>query len=439
MMTAQKKKKKTKSPPDAKEDVEQSAVTGEGYVKDKDKIENISTEKGPVNIIELLDSIVYDALKRKASDIHMEPRENDLVVRYRIDGILQEVLTIDKNLEQALTFKIKVSAKLRTDEHFAPQDGRIRFVFDKKKLDTRISVLPITKGEKVVIRLLTSEGRSFELQDLGLVDKDLEIVQKSFRKPYGMILAVGPTGSGKTTSLYSILKILNSRDVNITTIEDPVEYDLEGVNHIQINTKANLTFATGLRSILRQDPDIIMVGEIRDKETARIAINAALTGHLVLSTLHTNDAVTTIPRLIDMGVEDFLVASTVNVVMAQRLARKLCDECKEEFVLSKRDLEELAKMRPDIASFLKANEKLYHEVGCDKCGDTGFKGRIGLYEVFEMTEEIRRLINDEANTDDIFNQARKQGLTLIVEDGIKKLRAGITSISELIRVTALKE
>jgi len=254
-----------------------------------------------------------------------------------------------------------------------------------------------------------------------------------------MILAVGPTGSGKTTTLYTILKILNSTDVNITTIEDPVEYDIDGVNHIQINVKAKLTFATGLRSILRQDPDIVMVGEIRDSETARIAINAALTGHLVLSTLHTNDAVTTIPRLIDMGIEPFLVASTVNVIIAQRLARKLCDNCKKEFTLSAQDHAELDKIRPDIATIIKSGEKAYHEVGCQVCGDSGYKGRIGLYEILEITEPIREQITGGANADAIYNVARKQGISLIVEDGAKKVKAGITSISELIRVTALKE
>ncbi|KXK27433.1 MAG: Type II secretion system protein E [candidate division WS6 bacterium OLB20] len=428
---------------DAKQNSKKEQATNEAALKGqtvkKREIEHISATAGPVNIIELLDSIVFNALKSKASDVHMEPQESELLIRFRVDGILREVLTIDKNLEQALIFKIKVSAKLRTDEHFAPQDGRIRFIFDGKKLDTRVSILPITRGEKVVMRLLTSAGRSFKLQDLGLRDNELEAVEKAYNKPYGMILAVGPKGSGKTTTLYSILKILNSTEVNITTVEDPVEYDLEGVNHIQINTKANLTFASGLRSILRQDPDIIMVGEIRDAETARIATNAALTGHLVLSTLHTNDAVTAIPRLIDMGIEDFLVASTVNLVIAQRLARKLCDECKKEFTLTKADLEQLTKMRPDIAALLKPEEKLYHEVGCNVCDGTGFKGRVGLYEVFDIDESIRKLITEHASVDDIYEQARKNGLVLIVEDGVKKLKAGVTGVSELIRVTALKE
>lgn len=417
----------------------EAAIKGKTVAKRELEHIGARSGSGPINIIELLDSIVFNALKSKASDVHLEPQEEQLLVRYRVDGIMREMLTIDKNLEQALIFKIKVSAKLRTDEHFAPQDGRIRFIFDGKKLDTRVSILPITRGEKVVMRLLTSEGRSFKLEDLGLKDNELEVVQKAYSKPYGMILAVGPTGSGKTTTLYSILKILNSSEVNITTVEDPVEYDLPGVNHIQINTKANLTFATGLRSILRQDPDIIMVGEIRDAETARIATNAALTGHLVLSTLHTNDAVTAIPRLMDMGIEGFLVASTVNLVVAQRLARKLCDECKKQFTLTKEDMEELKKIRPDIAAQLKGGEKIFHEVGCTVCDGSGFKGRLGLYEVFEIDESIRKLISEGTSSDELYKQARKNGLILIVEDGVKKLITGVTSISELIRVTALKE
>jgi len=357
---------------------------------DKQKIQEKpinNSDYGTSEIDNLINKLVKNALEKKASDIHIEPRENDIIVRYRIDGILVDIENLDKNLEESLTFKVKVNAKLLTDEHFAPQDGRIRFIFDEIKLDTRISILPITKGEKIVIRLLTSGGKSFDLKDLGLEGKSLKSVEKSYKKPYGMILAVVPTGCGKTTTLYSVLQILNKREVNITTVEDPVEYEIEGVNQVQINPKANLTFATGLRSILRQDPNIIMIGEIRDTETARIAINAALTGHLVLSTLHTNDSVTTIPRLIDMGIEYYLVASTVNVVLAQRLARKLCSSCKKEYVLNKNDLKVVGESRPDIAGSLKENQKIFIEKGCEKCNNTGFKGRIGLFEVLEIDEE----------------------------------------------------
>ncbi len=393
----------------------------------------------PVDIGGILDGIIKKAQEMGASDVHMEPREGDMRIRYRIDGILHEIMTVPKNLEQALVFKIKVASKLRTDEHFAPQDGRIRFFFGDKYLDTRISILPVSKGEKVVARLLSQDGRSFGLEDLGFMGKDLDHIRKSFSKPYGMIIASGPTGSGKTTTLYSILQVINKPEINITTIEDPVEYDLPGVNHIQINTKADLTFANGLRSILRQDPDVVMVGEIRDSETAKIAINAAMTGHLVLSTIHTNDSITTIPRLIDMGVEPYLAASTLNVVVAQRLARKLCDKCKREYILDEATRQQIFNLRPDIANLIKVGEKFFKETGCQVCGGTGFKGRIGLYEVLDITEAIRRQITSKANTDDVFKAAREQGLVLIVEDGIRKMRVGMVSVSELIRVTALKE
>ncbi|MCA9385416.1 type II/IV secretion system protein [Candidatus Dojkabacteria bacterium] len=391
-----------------------------------------------ISIEKLLNSIITAALDQRASDIHIEPEPKRVRVRLRIDGILRESWSIQKEYEQSLIFKIKIAGKLRTDEHFAPQDGRISFKLDEgKKVDTRVSILPTTHGEKVVFRLLTQDGRSFELKDLGLVGQDFEMVQRAYQKPYGTILTVGPTGSGKTTTLYAILKLLNSPEVNITTVEDPVEYNIVGVNHIQINTKADLTFASGLRSILRQDPDIVMVGEIRDGETARIATNAAMTGHLVLSTLHTNDSVTTIPRLIDMGIEPFLVASTVNLVIAQRLARKLCETCRQPYVVTEQDLTAINRVRPDIGRYLKVGEQLFREKGCANCTD-GFQGRIGLYETLQITKDIRDAITDNANADKIFEIARKEGLVLIVEDGINKLRAGVTSISEVNRVTALK-
>jgi type IV pilus assembly protein PilB len=401
--------------------------------------DTIQSKDIPSNVTDLLNAIVSRALKMKSSDIHIEPQEDKVLVRFRIDGLLREIMSIDKEIEQVLVFKVKINAKLRTDEHFAPQDGRIAFMIDDKKVDTRVSILPTTKGEKIVMRLLTTEGKGHDLDSLGLVGKNLEIVTKAYKKPYGMILAVGPTGSGKTTTLYAILEMLNSKDVNITTVEDPVEYDIRGINHIQINTKADLTFANGLRAILRQDPDIIMIGEIRDSETAKIAINAAMTGHLVLSTLHTNDAVTTIPRLIDMGVEEFLVANTVNVVIAQRLARRLCENCKEETTLTKKEIEDVKVERPDIAALLKENTKIFHEVGCGECGGTGYRGRVGLYEILEVHEKIRRLIAGKQTVDDIFKAARESGLVLIAEDGVDKVQQGIVSISELVRVTALKE
>ena len=393
------------------------------------------------DIGELLNNIVLTALHRKASDIHIEPTEKDMLVRYRIDGILNDILLIDKSFQDELIFKIKISARLRTDEHYSPQDGRITFKFvEEGKLDTRISILPTSRGEKVVIRLLTRESKELTLEQLGIVGKSLETVEKNYKKPWGMILAVGPTGSGKTTTLYSILNIINSREKNITTIEDPVEYDMEGINHIQVNANANMTFANGLRSILRQDPDIVMVGEIRDTETARIAINAAMTGHLVLSSLHTNDAVTTIPRLVDMGVEAYLVASTVNLIIAQRLARVLCKECKEQYTVSKGEIEELQAARPDIARSVKVGDKIHRHVGCEACGNSGYRGRVGLYEILALNKEMRNIINNkDFSVDEIYNEAEKTHLVTILEDGIDKLRIGQVDISELIRVTALNE
>lgn len=391
------------------------------------------------DVTKFIDDLVALAVESGASDIHIEPQENKIIVRLRIDGLLRIVYEINKQLEQTLMFKLKILAKLPTDEHFSPLDGRIPFFYNGKKLDSRISILPITKGEKVVMRILSSEGKSYKLEDLGIIGKELEAIQRSYTKPYGMILAVGPTGSGKTTTLYSILKILNKSEINITTVEDPVEYDIENVNHVQINNKVGLTFADGLRAILRQDPNVIMIGEIRDSETAKIAINAAMTGHIVLSTLHTNDAVTTIPRLVDMGVEKYLVASTLNIIVAQRLARRLCNDCKVKTVLSAEDLKTLKASRPDLGALLKTGTEIYTEKGCTKCHGTGYKGRIGLYEILEIKEDLRKQIALSANADELFEMARKDGLKLIVEDGVEKIIQGITSVTEVSRVTAMKE
>jgi len=403
-------------------------------------VDAVVSGKEDVNVGELLEKIVKEALKQQSSDIHIEPREKNIIVRYRIDGSLRDIMKIDKSLEQALVFKVKVASRLRTDEHFAPQDGKIRFVFDGEKLDTRISILPTTKGEKIVMRLLSSVGKSFALEDLGFRDKELDLIQKAYKKPYGMIIAAGPTGSGKTTTLYSILKLLNKPDVNISTIEDPVEYDIDGINHVQVHRKANMTFASGLRSLLRQDPDIIMIGEIRDNETAKIATNSAMTGHLVLSTIHTNDSVTTVPRLIEMGVEKFVVASTMNVVIAQRLAKRLCLKCKTSHKITKSEIDEIKLARKDIGSLLKVGDKVFESKGCEACKNSGYKGRVGLYEVLEVTKEIREVImKPSSSADDVLNVALKQGLKLIVEDGVEKVKEGLTDIKEILKVTVLKD
>ncbi len=392
-----------------------------------------------LNLGALLDELVQEALKLKASDIHMEPREEDMAVRFRIDGMLKDMKTFPKDTERALVFKVKVSSHLRTDEHFAPQDGRIGFTFGDTKLDTRVSIVPTTHGEKIVMRLLSKQGRAITLENLGIDQALLDTVKKNYTKPYGTILAVGPTGCGKTTTLYAILELINSREKNISTIEDPVEYDIEGVNHIQVNPRANLTFATGLRALLRQDPNIIMIGEIRDAETASIAINAAMTGHLVLSTLHTNDSVTTIPRLIQMGIEPYLVANTVTLIMAQRLARKLCDKCKKAITINEAKIKEIEKFRPDISSLLKVGQKIWEEAGCAECGNSGFKGRVGIFEILELNKNVRNAILENRDTDTLFERARKEGLVILLEDAMKKLSSGSTSLSEILRVTAIRE
>jgi len=394
------------------------------------------------NVGDLLNELVMKALDLKASDIHLEPQEKNMRVRYRVDGMLRVGMEIPKDVIQPLIFKIKIIAKIRTDEHFAPQDGRIRFIIDDqgKYVDSRISILPTSKGEKVVMRLLSNNSATKELAELGMSERDVNVLTKSYSKPYGMILSAGPTGSGKTTTLYTILKNINSVETNISTIEDPVEYDLPGVNHIQVNNKTGLSFAAGLRSLLRQDPNVIMIGEIRDSETAQIATNAALTGHLVLSTIHTNDSVSTIPRLIDMGVEPFLVASTMNIVVAQRLARKICEKCKTTVELTKEDRDILlVKARPDLGALLKDFTAFSKGKGCEECFNTGYNGRVGLYEVLEVTEELRKMISQKASVEEIFALARKNGLRLIVEDGVEKIRLGLTTLDELMRITAVRE
>ena len=471
--------------------------------------------KKKINGSDFLDALVFDALKAKASDIHIESKEDDiLLIRYRIDGVLRDIIPISKDLKESLLFIIKVRSKLRTDIHFAPQDGKILFTVKKEDIDgpkveevkvedikenekedtkpeekevkeeekkekekkeeknkegeekkeslvagifskfskeeskaketynvdARISILPVTHGEKVVIRLLSQANRSYALTDLGFEEEDLVKLEKAYRQPYGLILVTGPTGSGKTTTLYSLLKILNTRDVNITTIEDPVEYSIQGVNHIQINTKGDLTFANGLRSILRQDPNIIMVGEIRDTETARITVNSALTGHLVLSTVHANDAISTIPRLIDMGIEPFLIASTLNIVVTQRLSRRLCPDCKKEYTAGKDEAhKEIIKLRPDIQKHINPTDKLFKAVGCQKCNNTGYSGRIGIYEILTMGKDLRDVIIQKPNSDNIMAVAKKNGFKLMIDDGIKKLKKGDIDIKELMKVISIKE
>ncbi len=401
------------------------------------KTVHLALDEAP--IMKIVDLLIESAYEDKASDIHIEPQETSSLVRFRIDGILHDVLTAPSNLHDRIVTRIKVLSRLRTDEHLSAQDGKMQAKLEEENLDIRVSIIPIADGEKVVLRLLSSRSRQYSLSDLGMEDEDLKKVTNAFTKSYGMILSTGPTGSGKTTSIYSILKILNTREKNITTIEDPVEYRIKGVNQIQVNTKTNLTFANGLRSILRQDPNIIFVGEIRDAETAAIAVNAALTGHLVLSTLHTNDAATALPRLVDMGVEQFLVASTVNVIIAQRLMRKICDVCKTETHLDRSDL--LQHLPAEIITKYfgsRTSLTVFEGKGCKICRNTGYTGRVGIFEVLEVSKEIKKLIAKKADSDEIIKQALSEGMLTMLDDGLKKVAKGVTTIGEVLRVTKVE-
>lgn len=397
---------------------------------------NVQKMKGGVYtelpIIEVVNTIITHAYHNNASDIHIEPLEKDVLVRFRIDGMLHDIVTLPLEINEQVVTRIKVMSNMRTDEHQETQDGKIVFHIDSEDLDIRVSVVPITRGEKVVMRLLSERSRQYTLKDLGLSDADLKKVQDAYHMPHGMILATGPTGSGKTTTLYAVLKLINSREVNIMTIEDPVEYQIEHVNQIQVNERAELTFAKGLRSIVRQDPDIILVGEIRDEETADISVNAAMTGHLVLSSLHTNDAVTSFPRLIDMNVEPYLVASTINVIIAQRLVRKICPKCKLSHEI------DINTLDTQLQKFFKKKGKtirVYQGKGCSLCRNTGYMGRIGIFEVLVINDEINKAITEKKSAPELQALAIKSGMTTMLEDGIKKVEQGITTIEELLRVT----
>ena len=381
---------------------------------------------------EIIEEIFEDALDFQSSDVHFEPQEKEVVVRFRVDGVLQEAGRIPKEHYENILNRIKVQGHMRLDEHFAAQDGSIRYTRKGKTINMRISIVPTLDGEKIVIRILGEYVKSFSLSDIGLSPLDQKTMKEEAEKPFGMILVVGPTGSGKTTTLYAILKLLNKPDVNITTIEDPVEYKTPGINQIQVNVKTNLTFAKGLRSIVRQDPDIILVGEIRDEETAEIAVNAALTGHLMLSTFHANDAATTIPRLLDMGIEPFLLASTLDVIVAQRLVRRICEKCRMSTTFS---MEELKDKMPEEVSrcFPEKDISLYRGKGCESCNNTGYKGRVAIFEVIKNTPELQNLILTNPSTQQVWKLARSQGARSLFEDGIEKVKSGVTTIKELLR------
>lgn len=406
-------------------------VTEAGKKADKSTMEEVP-------IIRIVDTIIKYAYQSQASDIHFEPFEREVAVRFRVDGVLQDVVPIDREIYKLVVARVKVLARLRTDEHFAAQDGKIRVDVGEEGLDVRVSVLPTVYGEKIVMRLLSKKGSRYSLEDLGFGKEDYKKMREAIMRPHGMILSTGPTGSGKTTTLYAILKTLNTREVNITTIEDPVEYLMDGVNQVQINTQTNLTFADGLRSILRQDPDIVMVGEIRDDETAAIAVNAALTGHLVLSTLHTNDAPTTLPRLLDMGVEPFLVASSMNVAIGQRLVRRICQQCVMTIPFPDDQRELMSKMLPSnsaVQAEIKKRTRVFQGKGCPVCHGSGFKGRVGVYEILVMDEEIKKMVVEKASGEEIKKIARAKGMTTMLEDGAAKVFQGITTFDEVMRVT----
>ncbi len=396
-----------------------------------------------IPIIKIVDLILSYGDQNRSSDVHIEPREAESLIRYRIDGVLHDVATLPREIHSEIVTRIKVLANLRTDEHHAAQDGKLTFRTQigvpkeqRTKLDVRVSVMPITYGEKVVLRLLSARARQLSFEDMGFEERDLEKVRQAYEKPYGMILATGPTGSGKTTTLYAILKVLNKRDVNITTIEDPVEYDMVGVNQIQVNPKTNLTFAHGLRSIVRQDPDIILVGEIRDSETANIAVNAAMTGHLLLSTMHANNAATSIIRLLDMGVEPFLVASTVNVIIAQRLVRMLCQKCRKKESVPTVALKERLPAEA-VEKYLGKGDKatIWTAEGCSLCQHTGYGGRVGIHEVLLVDEELRQAVIDRKDAETIQGMAVEKGMIPMIENGLKKASVGITTVEEILRVT----
>ncbi|MFH0856655.1 MAG: GspE/PulE family protein [bacterium] len=399
-------------------------------------------------IIRIVDTLLEYAIFENASDIHIEPDEKKVVVRYRIDGILKKVMEFPKNVQLGLIARIKILSNLKLDEHRLPQDGRFKVYSEKYKVSFRVSILPSFDGEKIVLRLLNEKSQSLKLEQLGFHCTALETVQKNIKKPHGMTLVTGPTGSGKTTTLYTILNILNTPEVNISTVEDPIEYKMGGITQSQVNPKIGFTFANGLRALLRQDPNIIMVGEIRDDETAGIAVHAAMTGHLVLSTLHTNDAITTIPRFSEMGVPSFLIASTINLIIAQRLVRKICPNCIESYKLDKKAIETLEKQInvPNLLEKLKKegaitekNKALesilfYRGKGCKQCNNEGFKGRIGIYEVMEIDNELSEAITKNCSKEDLYKIIQKKGVLSMMEDGFIKAKNGITTVEEIMRV-----
>jgi type IV pilus assembly protein PilB len=404
---------------------------------DLEVIEEQEDEDAPTQVgddapvVKLINGILADAVKRGASDIHIEPFEKEIRVRYRIDGALQEVMKPPIKLRAALTSRVKIMSNLNIAERRVPQDGRIKLKMGKRVIDFRVSTLPVIYGEKIVLRILDKGNLTLDLTKFGFEPQAEKDLTSAILNPYGMVLVTGPTGSGKTTTLYSALSRINTIEKNIMTAEDPVEYNIHGINQVLVRTSIGMTFAAALRAFLRQDPNIVMVGEIRDIETGSIAIKAALTGHLVLSTLHTNDAPSTVTRMIDMGIEPFNVASAVNLIVAQRLVRRICTDCKSEHKYNDDELGAMAVSKAEASGIT-----FYKGSGCDSCGDTGYRGRQGLYEVMAMTPEIRRMVLRGASTAELKEQAVKEGMLTLRVDGMMKVKRGITTMEEIVKETA---
>jgi type IV pilus assembly protein PilB len=395
-----------------------------------DELSSVREVSDDAPIVRYVNLLITQAIADRASDIHLEPTEDDLRVRFRIDGVLHEIMRSPKQIASGVISRLKIMADINIAERRKPQDGRLSVTVEGKKIDLRVATLPTVWGEKVVMRVLDNSTAQLSLSDLGFEPANYASYAESFGKPYGMILVTGPTGSGKSTTLYATLNIVSTPEKNCITVEDPVEYRLAGINQVQVNAKAGLTFASALRSILRSDPDVVLIGEIRDHETAQIAIEAALTGHLVLSTLHTNDAPSAITRLVEMGIEPFLVGSAVDAVLAQRLARRLCSRCKEAYVPT---AEQLRQARFPWSEDRELPE-LFRPVGCAACSKTGYKGRLALHEVMQVSEEVERLAVERASGAAIGEVARAQGMTTLRQDGLAKVLAGSTSLEEILRV-----
>ena len=408
----------------------QSAELELGAIEEKDLLE--MANEAP--IIKLVNHVLYQAVKEGASDIHIEPYEKEMRVRYRIDGTMYQKLLPPKRLQGAIVSRVKIMANLNIAEKRLPQDGRILIKIADKPIDIRVSILPSNFGERVVMRLLDKSKGVVSLQNLNLSERDYKIVSATIERPNGVVLITGPTGSGKTTTLYSIIERLNKPGVNIMTVEDPVEYTMSGVSQVQVKESIGLTFAACLRSILRQDPDIVLIGEIRDGETAQIATQASLTGHLVLSTLHTNNAPAAITRLIDMGIEAFLIASTVICVIAQRLVRTLCEQCKKAYTPDADTIKQLGLTKQEAAGIT-----FYHAGGCDQCLNTGYRGRVAIFEVMEIDDVVREKIVEHSDTSIIRRVARERGMTELVEDGLRHIKAGVTTIEEVLSVAHAEE